>query len=252
MSFFTEKIAKAIGSFLGDFIRIDKKNFDGTWKSFMRIRVLLDITKPLKRKMKIMKEGEDWIWIDFKYERLPNFCFLCGLIGHTERFCQKMFEGVTGETERPYGSLLRATGQHPAPSSGNPWLVDVAPRRPGTSVTCPQEVEMMDSDGRTYGEYEISGLQSTDMRSGQGGSGKDSNVSGKGKDKVEGACESGLMGLSTHFHPGIAVGLNEYEQKRKRGDEPKLELLKESSKGDIAGSNFLPEVGPVSQAHLAQ
>lgn len=82
-SFFMENIAKAIGTTLEEFIRANKKNFDGTWKSFMRVRVILDITKPLRRKMKL-KKGGDWMWVDFKYERLPNFCFLCGVIGHTK------------------------------------------------------------------------------------------------------------------------------------------------------------------------
>lgn len=109
-NFFTEKIAEAIGSALGTFIRVDKKNFEGSWKSFLRVRVLLDITKPLRRKLKMKKEGGSWFWVEFKYERLPNFCFLCGLIGHTEHFCHLLFEGANEENERPYGSWLRATG----------------------------------------------------------------------------------------------------------------------------------------------
>lgn len=56
-SFFTENVAKAIGTTLGKFIRTDKKNFEGTWKSFMRVHVLLDITKPLRRKMNLKKIG---------------------------------------------------------------------------------------------------------------------------------------------------------------------------------------------------
>lgn len=38
----------------------------------MRIRVLLDITKPLKRQKKIKKQGGDSSFIKFKYERLGN------------------------------------------------------------------------------------------------------------------------------------------------------------------------------------
>lgn len=110
VSFFTENIAKAIGASLGELVLIDSKNFKGTCKQFLRIRVLIDITKPLRRRMKMRKNGGDCFWIDFKYEKLPNFCFLCGLIGHTDRFCHKLFEGVNEDTERPYGSWLRATG----------------------------------------------------------------------------------------------------------------------------------------------
>lgn len=103
MNLFSDRIAKAIGSYLGEFIQADSRNFDGLWKSFMRIRVSLDITKPLKRKMKIKKADGDWFWADFKYERLPTFCFICRIIGHAEKFCPKLFEGgIDKETAGPY------------------------------------------------------------------------------------------------------------------------------------------------------
>lgn len=58
--------------------------------------------------MKMKKEGGECFWADFKYERLPNFYFLCGIIGHTKKFCHLLFEGADEETERPFGSWLRA------------------------------------------------------------------------------------------------------------------------------------------------
>lgn len=129
MGLMTEKTAEAIGNFIGCFIHADKSNFDGSWKSFLRIRVRLDVTKPLKRKMKIKRQGGDCVWVDFKYERLPNFCFLCGLLGHTDRYCQLQFEMNTHEAEKPYGTWLRASGRRSQPSLGQRWLVSEPPRR---------------------------------------------------------------------------------------------------------------------------
>ncbi|XP_031111263.1 nucleolin 1-like isoform X2 [Ipomoea triloba] len=139
IGFFTENIAKAIGDYLGEFIRADRRNFEGSWKSFLRVRALLDLTKPLRRRVKMKKEGGDWFWAEFKYERLPHFCFLCGLMGHTERYCERMLEGVTEETVRPYGSWLRATGRR-FPAIGSRWLVEERPRRAGIQTPQPQEV----------------------------------------------------------------------------------------------------------------
>lgn len=96
--FFTERVAQAMGNTLEKFIWADKKNFEGLWKSFLRIRVMLDITKPLRRKMKIMKEGCECFWVEFRYERLLGFCFLCGIVGHNERFCHLIFEVVNEGT----------------------------------------------------------------------------------------------------------------------------------------------------------
>ena len=53
----------------------------------MRIRVLVYITKPLcrGRKIGLSKGGEGWV--SFKYERLPNFCYWCGILTHGEKDC---------------------------------------------------------------------------------------------------------------------------------------------------------------------
>lgn len=50
---YTEKYKK----FGGVYVKSDNTNFDGLWNSFARIRVILDIGKPLKRRMKIKREG---------------------------------------------------------------------------------------------------------------------------------------------------------------------------------------------------
>lgn len=123
VNFFTHKVAEIIGGALGEFIMADKKNFEGSWKSFLRVIIRIDITLPLRRRMKMKRPSGEIFWIDFKFERLPNFCFLCGVIGHTERFCHLMFEGVNEETKRPFGPFLRATGRRPPVSFGSPWLV---------------------------------------------------------------------------------------------------------------------------------
>ena len=54
---------------------------------FVRVRVRLDITKPLCRGRKIgLSNGEDG-WAGFKYERLPNLCYWCGRLTHQDRDC---------------------------------------------------------------------------------------------------------------------------------------------------------------------
>lgn len=55
LSFFKHKVAEIIGSTLGVLVSVDKKNFEGSWKSFMRVRVLIDITKPLRKRMKLQR-----------------------------------------------------------------------------------------------------------------------------------------------------------------------------------------------------
>lgn len=75
-SFCSEKVVKTISSYVGEFIRANKNTFDGTWKSFIHMIVSIDVTTPLKRKMKLKKPGEEGVCVDFKYEKMPSFCFL--------------------------------------------------------------------------------------------------------------------------------------------------------------------------------
>ena len=70
----------------------DSKNFDKTWRAYMRLRVALYVRKPIKRKMKIKKACGEWSWINFKYERLPILCFFYCSLGHAESYCKELFE----------------------------------------------------------------------------------------------------------------------------------------------------------------
>ncbi|XP_075479012.1 uncharacterized protein At4g02000-like [Primulina tabacum] len=91
IGFMSKNIGKLLGDFIGKFVAYDISNNSSIWRNFMRIRVTIDATKPLKRFKKIRKQGGDWMIVNFKYERLTQFCFICGLLGHTDRFCEKIF-----------------------------------------------------------------------------------------------------------------------------------------------------------------
>ena len=49
----------------------------------------IDITKKLLRGKKITIENDEQYWVYFKYERLPNFYYICGKLGHGEKECQE-------------------------------------------------------------------------------------------------------------------------------------------------------------------
>ncbi|XP_019163526.1 PREDICTED: uncharacterized protein At4g02000-like [Ipomoea nil] len=81
-----------IGNYVGNFLKADPLNFGGSWRSFFRIRVRLDVSVPLKSRMKMYRKDGSVQWINFKYERLGTFCFYCGVLGHSEKFCRKVYE----------------------------------------------------------------------------------------------------------------------------------------------------------------
>lgn len=101
--FLSENILTSIGASLGRYIKSDPTNFDGAWKSFVRVRVAINVEKPLKRRMKIKREGDAWSWVNFKYERLSSFCFVCGKLGHAESDCSVVYDNPDKEIARAYG-----------------------------------------------------------------------------------------------------------------------------------------------------
>jgi hypothetical protein len=62
---------------------------------YLRVKVKLDITKPLMRGVTVfVGENEDKpLWCSVEYEfLLPDFCYICGLIGHVDKPCGTQLE----------------------------------------------------------------------------------------------------------------------------------------------------------------
>ncbi|XP_042944695.1 uncharacterized protein LOC122278581 [Carya illinoinensis] len=96
---------KQIGSSVGKVINVEVDKVGQSWGWCLRVKVELDITKPLV-KGKWLLVGERRIWAAFKYKRLQNFCFRCGVIMNQGRGCplQKSQE----DQQSQYGNWLRA------------------------------------------------------------------------------------------------------------------------------------------------
>lgn len=121
----SENILKSVGASIGKYVKSDPANFYGAWKSYVRVRVAINVEKPLKRRMKIKREGDAWSWINFKYERLSSFCFVCGKLGHAERECSVVYAHPEKTIVRAYGSWLRAPAKNASMNMGSRWLRNV-------------------------------------------------------------------------------------------------------------------------------
>lgn len=123
----TPQMVETLGALFGQFIKADLTNFDRTMKAFVRIRVCIDITKPLRRRVKFKPPGGEGMSLDCKYERLLTFCFVCGRIGHAESFCPIQFDSHV-ELPKAYGPELRAAGRRNQ-TSENRWLMENFPQK---------------------------------------------------------------------------------------------------------------------------
>ena len=78
--------------------------------NFFRVRVRIDISVPLCRGRILSIEEDEDCWVTFKYERLPNICYWCGCLDHSDKDCKKWIEsdGTLASSEREYGPWIRA------------------------------------------------------------------------------------------------------------------------------------------------
>lgn len=124
VAFFTETVGKAHGDFIGSFLSYDVKNRKSVDRPYMRLRVLVDVRLPLKKGKKVRRPGGDWQVCSFKYEKLHSFCFLCGLIGHIDRHCEKFYRTEAEDLVRGWDVSLRASNRRLSSMGGERWLRD--------------------------------------------------------------------------------------------------------------------------------
>ena len=109
----SEEVGRDLGNILGKYIASDKQSWLSKQAKFMRIQVDLPIDKPLRRGENIVNPEGDKYWVTFKYERLPNFYFPCGILGNDKKHCSGYSSNL--EVHRQYGDWLRVNG---SPKSG--------------------------------------------------------------------------------------------------------------------------------------
>ncbi|XP_042939500.1 uncharacterized protein LOC122274531 [Carya illinoinensis] len=104
----TEELGEQFAESIGNVIRVDTEADGRAWGRTLRVRVAVDIHKPLLRG-KWIKFREKKHWISFKYERLQNFCFQCGVLFHKGKDCTRLRPEHRGEEEAPtqFGPWLR-------------------------------------------------------------------------------------------------------------------------------------------------
>ncbi|GMI90026.1 hypothetical protein HRI_002671900 [Hibiscus trionum] len=116
----TVEIGKSLGSKFGECLMADFRKGEGRLGQYMSVRVEIDITKPLRRCVMFGRkcDGSPRVcWA--KYERLPKFCFWCGIIGHVLELCPSLPENWKNE-QLQYGDWLRVVFKSRSVTQGAP------------------------------------------------------------------------------------------------------------------------------------
>lgn len=103
-------VVKDIVSMAGTVINCEAEDEEYVGGNFMRVRVSIDITKPLCRGRKLGLSNGDESWVSFKYKRLPNVCYWYGRLTHHDKECSlwQKRKGTLKAGDQQFGSWLRA------------------------------------------------------------------------------------------------------------------------------------------------
>lgn len=85
----------------------------------MRVRVEVDITKPLCRGRKITWDGQGDGWVSFMHGHLPNICYWCGQVSHDDKdyILWLSSKGMLTLEEWQFGPWIRAPQFNPTRKS---------------------------------------------------------------------------------------------------------------------------------------
>ena len=106
------KVAEEIGSRLGVVKEVENRQKQDIRRLFMRVKVALPISKPIRRGAFLAGSSGQKNWVSFKYERLALFCHHCGLLGHDLKHCAQYFALTKDgrEVACQYGEWMKAAG----------------------------------------------------------------------------------------------------------------------------------------------
>ncbi len=80
-------VIQDMGTKIGKVQEVEIDELGECIRSFAHVRILIGIKQPLKKVLMLELEDGEKIPIPILYEKLPEFCFCCGLIRHQYRVC---------------------------------------------------------------------------------------------------------------------------------------------------------------------
>ena len=117
-----EEVGQKIGASVGEVEEVDVDEDGVGWGEYLRVRVILDLAKPLSRGRTITLRNKT-LWVPFRYEKILKYCFRCGVIRHGLRGCIRVGDQrVHGrEVEPKFGPWLRVPSPNRRRGLGGGW-----------------------------------------------------------------------------------------------------------------------------------
>lgn len=89
MEFMNSTNTKTILQKVGKIVEMEESIINGRiLRNFMRAKMEVDVTKPLPSGCWVPRKYLPKIWVIYKYERLQDLCYNCGVLGLEQRLCK--------------------------------------------------------------------------------------------------------------------------------------------------------------------
>jgi hypothetical protein len=102
----TKQMGKNLGALLGRVEAAEFYEYPGK-NRIIKIKLAINIHQPIQTGIHVGNPIDGTTWIDYRYERLPQIFYRCGIIGHAENLCQNL-PMETGNSV-PLGPWIRST-----------------------------------------------------------------------------------------------------------------------------------------------
>lgn len=80
-----ERVGQILGSKVGHVGEVESQRVS-------RARVHVQVSSSLKTGCWLTVSDGSRVWIDFKFEKLPDYYYICGCLDHNEGYCDKELE----------------------------------------------------------------------------------------------------------------------------------------------------------------
>ncbi|CAA0835012.1 Unknown protein [Striga hermonthica] len=88
LNWMSTEVGQKVGRIVNKVKNVVGCKVGGDVGSFLKLLVAIDLKEPIPRCTSI-KLGNQKVMVAFRYEKLVNLCYYCGMIGHLDRNCSK-------------------------------------------------------------------------------------------------------------------------------------------------------------------
>nr|POE94975.1 uncharacterized protein CFP56_51131 [Quercus suber] len=135
IEYMSKENVEEVGALVGEVLDVDFTGSGGVCMSkFLRVKVELKVEDPLMSGFFLDRNTQPNLWIRFKYERIAEFCFKCGRLGHLKARCLWADAEVQSNSKEPFGfgPWLKAEA---ASNRASRWVEFIA----GSNQACDEE-----------------------------------------------------------------------------------------------------------------